>query len=77
MLVLQDVNEAFEELEEGNEDALKVRCMPTLTILICPAMTVSLGGALNALPPAPATSAQSPPDDEISSSAVTVSAGHL
>ena len=29
LLVLQDVNEAFEELEEGNEDALKVGCMPT------------------------------------------------
>ena len=30
VLVLQDVNEAFEELEEGNEDALKVRCIAYL-----------------------------------------------
>ena len=34
VLVLQDVNEAFEELEEGNEDALKVCFMPTSAVYI-------------------------------------------
>ena len=49
VLVLQDVNEAFEELEEGNEDALKVCCMPTSTIEIWPgpALTVFLCCAAN------------------------------